>query len=86
MDNINIENRVKEVLADKLNFPIEKISLTSSLQEDLCMDSFGAIEMMFELEEKFSIKVDDEEMKDIKTVQDILVYIKNKLGNSPSPA
>lgn len=84
MDIANIEAQVKEVLAEKLNFPIEKIGLTSQLEKDLCMDSFGAIEMMFELEERFAIKIEEEDMKSIKTVQDVLNYIKSKLGNTPA--
>lgn len=83
MDYAEIENRVKRVLADKLNFPIEKINAASCLQEDLGMDSFGAIEMIFELEEKFAIKIDDEEMRNVRTVQDVLAYIKNRLGKQP---
>lgn len=36
-----IENKVKEILSDKLNFPIDKINLDSSLVNDLGLDSFA---------------------------------------------
>ena len=79
MDKKEIEKKVKEILADRLDIDLEKIKLESRLAEDLDMDSFGAIEIMFEMEEKFDIKVKEEEMKNLQTVKDIIRYIENKL-------
>lgn len=75
MEQVEIGKKVKEVLADKLDISVEKIQVISSLKDDLGMDSFGAIELIFAIEEKFGIDIPDEDMVNIKLVQDIIDYI-----------
>jgi len=51
-----IEATVKEILAKHLSMEPQKIALESRLVEDLGVDSFGSVEVAFELEEKFDLK------------------------------
>jgi acyl carrier protein len=74
-----IENKVKEILADKLNFPPDKINLNSSLVNDLGMDSFAAIELMFAMDTEFGIKVTQEEISKLITVKDVIEKIKESI-------
>lgn len=78
MDKKEIEKKVKEILADRLDIDLEKIKLESKLAEDLGMDSFGAVELEFELKEKFSIEISKEDMVNIRSVKDIVEYIHKK--------
>jgi len=84
MNEADIEKGVKEILLKRLDIDPEKILRTSCFKDDLGMDSFGAVEVMFEIEDKFGIEVDEKDLLDIKTVQDMLGYIKGKLNNSNS--
>ena len=61
-----------------------KITLNSSLADDLEMDSFMAVELLFELEDQYNIEIPDEEIENFKTVTDIIQYLENRLGNSTS--
>ena len=70
-----IETTVKEVLAKQLTMEIGKINLESRLVEDLGVDSFGSVEIAFELEEKFNIKIPDAALYEAKTVKNIVDYI-----------
>ena len=70
-----IETMVKEVLAKQLTMDVGKINLESRLVEDLGIDSFGSVEVAFELEEKFSIKIPDAALYEAKTVKNIVDYI-----------
>lgn len=74
----NIEKKVIEILAEKLNIKAEKIKPESKLADDLGMDSFGAVEVMFEVEEKFGVTVSDKELIGLKTVEDVVKYVENK--------
>jgi acyl carrier protein len=74
----NIEKIVKEIIAGRLNISIEKIKTTSFLKEDLGLDSFGAVEVAFELEEKFRIRIPQEDLNKIKKIEDIIEYISNR--------
>ncbi|MGE5197651.1 MAG: acyl carrier protein [Deltaproteobacteria bacterium] len=78
------EQKVKAVLADKLNMDINKISLDSHLFDDLGMDSFGSIEIVFELEEKFGIKILETDIEKAKTVKDIVDYIVTRTAADPT--
>ena len=75
MTYAEIETTVKEVLAKQLTMEIGKINLESRLVEDLGIDSFGSVEVAFELEEKFNIKIPDAALYEAKTVKNIVDYI-----------
>jgi acyl carrier protein len=75
MTYAEIETTVKEVLAKQLTMDVVKINLDSRLVEDLGIDSFGSVEVAFELEEKFSIKIPDAALYEAKTVKNIVDYI-----------
>ncbi len=66
------ERKVREILSEQLTFPMSKISLGSSLVDDLGLDSFSAIEIAFAIESNFDIKVSQEDIAQFKTVKDIV--------------
>jgi len=75
MTYAEVELTVKEILAKQLTMEIGKIGLESRLVEDLGVDSFGSVEIAFELEEKFGLKIPDAALYEAKTVKDIVDYI-----------
>ena len=75
MTYAEVEVIVKEVLGKQLTMDLAKINLESRLVEDLGLDSFGSVEVAFELEEKFDIKIPDAALYDAKTVKNIVDYI-----------
>ena len=70
-----VEAMVKEVLAKQLTMETGRINSDSRLVEDLGVDSFGSVEIAFELEEKFNIKIPDAALYEAKTVKSIVDYI-----------
>jgi acyl carrier protein len=76
-DKANIEKIVKEIMADKLSKDIKEIRDNSILRDDLGMDSFSAVELIFEVKEKFGIDIPQEDFSKIKKVKDIIKYISN---------
>jgi len=75
MTYVEVEVIVKEVLGKQLTMDVGKINLDSRLVEDLGLDSFGSVEVAFELEEKFDIKIPDAALYEAKTVKNIVDYI-----------
>ena len=82
MDKKDIEQKVREILANKLEIPQGKITPESKLTDDLGMDSFSAVELNFEIEEKCGIEIPEQEMLKIKTVGDIVRYLKNEIKDN----
>ena len=70
-----IEQKVKEIIAQKLGLPIEQVQPESRLIEDLKVDSFGAVELMFEIEEAFGLNIPDSDLERVRSVQDIVGYV-----------
>jgi len=75
MDRKEIEKKVKEILADRLDISINKILLSSRLVDDLSMDSMGAVEVMFELKDQLQIDVSDNDFTKVKNVEDVINLI-----------
>jgi acyl carrier protein len=72
MDRPEIEQKIKGILADKLHINIEKITPEASLRDDLGMDSFGAVEVIFEIEDAFNINVPQDDASNINTFKDMV--------------
>ncbi len=75
MTNQEIEQKVKEIIATKMAIPLETISAESRLIEDLQVDSFGAVELMFELEEAFGLNIPDSDIERVRSVKQIVEYL-----------
>jgi acyl carrier protein len=75
MTYAEIETTVKDILAKQLSMEAGAINLDSRLVEDLGIDSFGSVEIAFELEEKFSLKIPDAALYEAKTVKNIVDYV-----------
>ena len=80
MTNQEIEQKVKEIVSKKFDVELAKISADSRLAEDLGVDSFGAVELMFELEEAFGLKIPDSDIEHVRKVNDIVVYLQEWLN------
>ena len=76
-----IEATVKDILAKQLTMDAGRINLGSRLVEDLGLDSFGSVEVAFELEEKFDLKIPDADLYEAKTVKNIVDYIATQKGS-----
>ncbi|MDO4813619.1 MAG: acyl carrier protein [Gemella sp.] len=70
--------QVKEVLVEALNLDAEEITADAKLNDDLGIDSLAAVELSLELESTFDIKIEDEELEALETVQDIINLVESK--------
>ena len=89
MTNQEIDLKVRTILAQKLNVGLDTIKADSRLAEDLGVDSFGAVELMFEIEEAFQLKIPDSDIEHVRSVKDIVAYLDgwiNKPAGTPPAA
>ena len=75
MTTTNIEQKVKNIIADQLGVGEDEIKITSSFIDDLGADSLDIVELVMAMEEEFEVEIPDEEAENIKTVQDAVNYI-----------
>jgi acyl carrier protein len=80
MDKAEILRRVVEVLANSFDLDPGQIHPTSHLFEDLDLDSIDAIDLVVGLEEETGLDVNEDELKAIRVVQDVVDLVHRKLG------
>ena len=56
------------------------VQLDKSFTEDLDIDSLSMMTIVVNAEEKFGVRIPDDEVKNLKTVGDAVEYIKNAQG------
>jgi acyl carrier protein len=75
MTSEEIFTAVKEILVDTLGVDEDRVTLEARFQEDLETDSLDLVELVMTMEEKFGIKIADEEAQQIKTVADAVDFV-----------
>ena len=76
----NIEETVKRIIAEQLGVDEDKIVPEARFIEDLGADSLDTVELVMALEEEFDQEIPDEDAEKIRTVQNAIDYIKEKLA------
>ncbi len=71
-----IIDEVKGIIAEKLSYDKEEITLDKSFN-DLGADSLDTVELIMEFEKKFDIEIPDDASEKIHTVGDVVEYIEN---------
>ncbi len=70
---------IREQLADIVNevagVPAEQVQLEKSFVDDLDVDSLSMVEIAVAAEERFEVRIPDEEIKNLRTVGDAVSYI-----------
>ena len=69
-----------EIVNDVAGIDVEDVQSDKSFTEDLDVDSLTMVEVVVAAEEKFGVKIPDEEVKNLSTVGDAVSYIQSHQG------
>lgn len=81
MSKEEIFEKVRTLVAEKLGVDEDEIELESNLEEDLGADSLDLVDLTMAIEDEFGVRVEDEELENIKTVEDIVKKLSKELGS-----
>ncbi|CAM5528869.1 Acyl carrier protein OS=Streptomyces violarus OX=67380 GN=acpP PE=3 SV=1 [Streptomyces violarus] len=59
-----------EIVNEIAGIPVEDVQLDKSFTDDLDVDSLSMVEVVVAAEERFDVKIPDEDVKNLKTVGD----------------
>ena len=71
----DIEQKVKEIIVDKLTVDENEVTPQAEFNKDLGADSLDTVELIMEFEKAFNLTIPDAES--IKTVGDAISYIES---------
>ncbi|MCB2185428.1 MAG: acyl carrier protein [Deltaproteobacteria bacterium] len=72
---------VVKYLSEEFEIPRERITPEARLGEDLELDSIDALDLASQMQSELGVAVNREELKAIRTVQDVVDYIVHNLPN-----
>ena len=67
--------KVKAILSEQFDVEEDSITPDTNLSEDLEADSLDVVDLLMSIEYEFEIEVPDEEIENIKTVDQLVKYI-----------
>lgn len=71
-----IFERIKKLVADQFAIEEDKISMDTDLIDDLDADSLDLVELSMAVEEEFGLgEMDEEDIKNIRTVGDMVDFV-----------
>ena len=70
--------RVKTIIVEHLGVSAETVTLQSHIRDDLGADSLDCIELVLAFEEDFNIAIPDAAVARIRTVADVVGYLKRE--------
>ena len=78
--NVQLLEEVIGIIADHLSLNADDIAIDSDITGDLGADSLDIVELVAKFEERFSLTATDEEIMQMLTVEDIMNFLAEKLG------
>ena len=75
MNRDDVLTLVREHLAEELEVDVEKIGEGTRFKADLDADSLDLYELVMELEDRYGIKVSEEQAARIETVGDAVAFV-----------
>lgn len=70
-------DKVKALLIEELSINPDDITPEAELENDLGINSLELADLIFLCEEKFSIQIDDDDIKKLITVGDVVNYLES---------
>ena len=74
------QEKITEIIIDKLGVEESKITLEAKFIEDLGADSLDTVELIMQFEEEFSIEIPDEDAENLLSVGQAVDYITKRMN------
>jgi len=75
---MTLEEKVISIIMEQLDVTREECVPEASFIDDLGADSLDLVELIMEMEETFDVQIADNELEKIRTIKDVLDYIRSK--------
>jgi acyl carrier protein len=70
-----IRSGLADIVNEVAGIPADDVQMDKSFTDDLDVDSLSMVEVVVAAEERFGVKIPDDQVKDLRTVGDAVAYI-----------
>ncbi len=70
---------VRDLIVDTLSCDADQLTIDTNLFDDMEIDSLEAVELSLAMEKTFGVGIADDDMPNVRTVRDIIEYLKSHL-------
>ena len=71
--------KIRDMISQQLDIDADMITMDTDFQDDLGADSLDLVELLMLAEEKYMITIDEDEIKNFKTVGDVVRFIEENV-------
>jgi acyl carrier protein len=64
-----------EIIDEVAGVPADQVTPDKSFVDDLDIDSLSMVEIAVAAQDRFGVEIPDEELKNLRTVQDVVSYV-----------
>jgi acyl carrier protein len=64
-----------EIIDEIAGVPADEVTPEKSFVDDFDIDSLSMVEIAVAAQDKFGVEIPDDQLKDLKTVQDVVSYV-----------
>jgi acyl carrier protein len=64
-----------EIVDEIAGVPADEVTPEKSFVDDLDIDSLSMVEIAVAAQDRFGVEIPDDQLKDLKTVQDVINYV-----------
>ncbi len=80
MDAVEIQGKIKEIIANVTSLDPEEIGNNASFVDDLSLDSLSLLEIGVDVDYEFKLGVPEERLQELATVQDTVDLVLQTLA------
>jgi len=79
---MTVKEKIYEIVAKRMKVDVSAINDDTQLKKDLNADSIDIVEIIFELEELYTIDIDDSYAEQINTIGDAITVVEKIINDS----
>jgi acyl carrier protein len=76
MTDQEILTGLAEIIDEVAGVPADQVTPEKTFVDDLDIDSLSMVEIAVAAQDKFGVEIPDDQLKDLKTVQDVIDYVR----------
>ena len=76
MNESEILTGLGEIIDEVAGVPADQVTPDNSFVDDLDIDSLSMVEIAVAAQDKFGVEIPDDQLKNLKTVQDVIDYVR----------